>query len=103
MSIGKIQSGIPSITPKASGVQDSTNSLTNAANQVSKSFGDYLDDLSDMENHSDDLLKRLAAGEDVDLHQIMIATTETEVSFRVAMSIRDKLVEAYKEVMRMAV
>ena len=48
-------------------------------------------------------MARLAAGEEVELHQVMIAAEETDISFRVAMAIRDKLVEAYHETMRMNV
>jgi flagellar hook-basal body complex protein FliE len=39
----------------------------------------------------------------VELHQVMIAAEETDINFRVAMAIRDRLVEAYREVTRMAV
>lgn len=103
MAIGNIQSGSNSVTSGISGSQSTQTNLTGTVQQITTSFSDYLDELSAQENGSDDLLKRLAAGEDVDLHEIMIASTETDVSFRVAMSIRDKLVEAYKEVMRMTV
>ena len=46
---------------------------------------------------------KLAAGEEVELHQVMISAEQTDISFRVAMAIRDKLVEAYQETMRMSV
>jgi flagellar hook-basal body complex protein FliE len=59
--------------------------------------------LSQTQNNSDALLQKLAAGEEVDLHQVMIATDQTDISFRVALAIRDRLVEAYREVSRMAV
>jgi flagellar hook-basal body complex protein FliE len=91
------------ITPRISGIQSQQPKITDSASQISDSFSDYLNQLSETENQSDTLLQQLAAGEDVDLAQLMIATEETDVSFRVAVSIRDKLVEAYKEVMRMTV
>ncbi len=103
MSIGNIQNANNSIISSISGSQSSQTNLTGTVQNITASFSDYLDELSAQENQSDDLLKRLAAGEDVDLHDLMIASTETDVSFRVAMAIRDKLVEAYKEVMRMTV
>jgi len=103
MSIGNIQNANNSIISSISGSQSSQTNLTGTVQNIAASFSDYLDELSAQENQSDDLLKRLAAGEDVDLHHLMIASTETDVSFRVAMAIRDKLVEAYKEVMRMTV
>ena len=48
-------------------------------------------------------MQKLAAGETIDLHQVMISAEQTDIAFRVALSLRDKLVEAYQEVMRMQV
>ena len=62
-----------------------------------------LQQLSSSEKTSDSLLEQLAAGEDVDIHDVLIAVEETDINFRVAMSIRDKLVDAYSEIMRMSV
>ncbi len=74
-----------------------------AIDQVSSSFQEALDALSQSQQNSDALMQKLALGEDVDLHQVMIAAEENDVNFRVAVAIRDKLVEAYREIMRMAV
>ena len=67
------------------------------------SFQQALDALSQSQLESDTLIQKLAAGEDVDIHQVMIAAEETDVQFRVALAIRDRLVETYREVMRMNV
>ncbi len=67
------------------------------------SFSQALDALSQTQAQSDDLIAKLAAGEDVDIHQVMIAMEQTDISFRIALAIRDRLVEAYREVMRMTV
>jgi flagellar hook-basal body complex protein FliE len=71
--------------------------------QVGMTFQEALDSLSQSQNTSDDLIQKLAMGEDVELHQVMIAAEQTDVNFRVAVAIRDKLVEAYREIMRMGV
>jgi flagellar hook-basal body complex protein FliE len=77
---------------------------TGAANNVTGlDFKQTLESLSDMQNTSDNLISQLAAGENVDIHQVMIANEQTDISFRVAMAIRDQLVNTYREVMRMAV
>ncbi|MBI3761198.1 MAG: flagellar hook-basal body complex protein FliE [Chloroflexi bacterium] len=73
------------------------------AGDVKATFAQALDSLSQSQNNSDALLQKLAAGENVDLHQVMIATEQTDVAFRVALAMRDRLVEAYHDVMRMAV
>jgi len=79
----------------------------NQPNQVTqqggKSFADVLDALSRSENQSNALIQKLAAGEDVEIHQVMMAVEETDVNFRIAIAIRDRLVDAYREVMRMSV
>ncbi len=89
--IGSMVGKIDATAPKASG----------AVNAVGKTFDQVLNGLSATENKSDNLMARLAAGEDVDLHEVMIAAEQTDVSFRVAMAIRDKLVAAYQEITRM--
>lgn len=66
-------------------------------------FEQALEALSQSQAESDALIEQLAAGEDVDLHRVMIAMEETDINFRIALAIRDRLVDAYREVMRMNV
>ena len=42
-----------------------------------------------------------ALGKKNDLHEIMIASEKADLSFRFLMQIRNKLLEAYQEIMRM--
>ncbi len=76
---------------------------TSGLDQVTESFGQVLDSLNTSQQETDSLISRLATGQDVDLHQVMIASEENDVNFKVALAIRDKLVDAYREVMRMSV
>jgi flagellar hook-basal body complex protein FliE len=62
-----------------------------------------LNSLNESQLKADDLVQKLALGENVDLHTVMIGLEENDVNFRVALAIRDKLVEAYHEIMRMQV
>ena len=47
--------------------------------------------------------QRLAAGDAVDLHHIMINLEEAKASFQLMMQVRNRLLEAYQEVMRMQI
>ena len=99
-----INAQLPTI-PSITSVNDKT-SVGNSgqfAEEIGSSFEDILNQLSDSEKTSDSLLEQLAAGEDVDIHDVLIAVEETDINFRVAMSIRDKLVDAYSEIMRMSI
>lgn len=45
--------------------------------------------------------EELAVGKPFDLHEIAIATEKADLSFRLLLQIRNKLLEAYQEIMRM--
>ena len=78
-------------------------SASTTTEQVGKTFEDMLSSLNQSQANSDDLVQKLAQGENVDLHTVMIGMEENNVNFNVALGIRDRLVEAYREVMRMQV
>ncbi len=70
---------------------------------IGQTFNQLMDSLNQSQTQSDNLVQQLASGGDVDLHDVMIATEENDVNFRVAMAIRDRLVDAYRQVMQMNV
>jgi flagellar hook-basal body complex protein FliE len=53
--------------------------------------------------HAGDLSSRFAAGEPVDVHQVMIAAQEASVALNLAIQVRNKLVDGYQELMRVNV
>jgi flagellar hook-basal body complex protein FliE len=48
-------------------------------------------------------VERMVGGEAVDLHEVMIAVEKARTSFDLLMEIRNKTIEAYREIMRMQV
>lgn len=66
-------------------------------------FGQVLDHLTETQAESDRAIEKLIAGEQVDLHQVMLSVEKTDLAFRVALQLRNKLVQAYQEIMRMQV
>lgn len=48
-------------------------------------------------------ISAMMAGENVPLHQAMIAMEEASVSFQLMVEVRNKLLESYQELMRMQV
>ena len=53
--------------------------------------------------HAGDLSSRFAAGEPIDVHQVMIAAQEASVALNLAIQVRNKLVDGYQELMRVSV
>jgi len=52
---------------------------------------------------ADTQLQRLATGEVENLHQVMIGLEEAKVSFQLMVQVRNKLLEAYQDILRMQV
>jgi flagellar hook-basal body complex protein FliE len=52
---------------------------------------------------SEQMLARYAAGEPVSLHAAMIHMEETRLAFQTLVQVRNKVLEAYQDVMRMQV
>jgi flagellar hook-basal body complex protein FliE len=48
-------------------------------------------------------MQRLAAGEVQNLHQIMIRLEESKLSFQLMLQVRNRLLEAYQDVMKMQI
>jgi flagellar hook-basal body complex protein FliE len=70
---------------------------------MTRTFGEVLNALNQSQSASDAQVSALASGDNVDLHNLMITAEENDVNFKVTMAIRDRLVDAYREVMRMSI
>ena len=72
-----------------------------------ESFGDVLkgmlNETNNLQSNANDIAQKFATGEISDVHEVMIAAEKAGVSFELVLEIRNKLVEAYQELMRMQV
>ena len=73
----------------------------------SQSFGqifkDMLTETNDLQSEAGRIAQSFSLGEIADIHEVMIAAEKAGVAFELVMEIRNKLVEAYHEFMRMQV
>lgn len=73
----------------------------------SASFGDLLTealaDTNKLQQQSNEAVQKLLAGEVQDVHTALIAVQKADLSFQMMMQVKNKLVAAYEEVMRMQV
>lgn len=84
---------------------DSRPQLTSEAKAPSfkEMLGRYLDEVNALQEQADTAARDLAVGKTANLHEVIVAISEADLSFRLMMQMRNKLVEAYKEIMRMQV
>ncbi|MFC4320186.1 flagellar hook-basal body complex protein FliE [Litchfieldia salsa] len=77
------------------------------ASQSTQAFSTFLKDaineVNRASNESDAMTGKLIKGEKVDLHEVMISAEKSGVTLLTTIEIRNKVVEAYQEVMRMQV
>jgi len=61
----------------------------------------FIKDVNSMQNHADRSIEKMAAGEITDVHQVMVAVEEANTAFALMMELRNKMLDAYQEILRM--
>lgn len=72
-----------------------------------KSFGEFIKEMVNETNtaglHADSKMGEVAAGRNKDLHGAVLAMEKADIQFRMLTQVRNKVIEAYREIMRMQV
>lgn len=104
MPIGSVSRLLPGITQQAG------RQLSNEVQNEAKTEGSFTDLFSNLVNSVNDLHQESAqiqeaflSGEPVELHQVMIKAEEAGVATELLLEIRNRIVEACKELLRMPV
>lgn len=66
-------------------------------------FSELIDGVRQAQNKSAELTDKFISGEDVELHEVMIAGEKAKTSFDLLMEIRNKTLDMYKELTRISV
>lgn len=114
----KIGSGIPQlvkgkVAPKVTSNTDFHKMFMESLSQYddkkidsdTSGIGEFLTDsiksVSDAQMHADNMNKQLILGETDNLHGVMIANQKAEMTLNFAIEVKNKVVEAYKEITRL--
>ncbi len=73
-----------------------------AGSSFGKLLKDAVSEVNDLDRGSNEELQKFL-NNDADLHSVMIALEKADLSFQVMMQIRNKIVQAYQEIMRASV
>ncbi|MCS6801699.1 MAG: flagellar hook-basal body complex protein FliE [Chloroflexota bacterium] len=96
-AIGRISPHLPPLSSNAAHA-DGAN-----ADLFSRMLTAAIGALADLQANADAKAQAFAAGELVDLHDVMIAQEQSSLAFQFGLQVRNKIVEAYQEVMRMTI
>lgn len=92
----------PSIQEQSSSVSSNLNSTPS-----NMSFLDHLkeglESVNELQKGADSMAMDLASGKSQNLHETMLAATQAELGFNLTVQIRNRILEAYQEVMRLPV
>lgn len=102
MSIGKIgPNGINTVLPRLNETASTQDSGTGP------SFGEALTkalaDVNQAQLTADDAAVRLASGQASSLQEVVLATEKASLALQFTMAIRNKVLDAYNDIMRMPV
>ena len=107
MSIDAISGGFAAqfVTP-TSGVERTTQTDAakgTAESQFSGKLESAIEAVDDRQQMADDALQELGSGQNASLHGSMVALSEAEIALRTMVSVRDKVVSAYEQIMNMSI
>ena len=76
-------------------------------NDKEVSFGrmlaDSLKNVNELQKKANVEIQKLVSGESKNLHKTMLAVEKAEIAFKLINQVRSKVIDAYKEIMRMQV
>lgn len=75
----------------------------NAAKSFSKVIGNFVNNVNNDQNTAENDMATFAAGGNMDLHSVMIASEKAGLSMQLALQMRNKILQAYQEISRMPI
>lgn len=88
-------------------IDQTSKDTSKASENQGLGFSDVLksaiDEVNNLQTQSSDIKNKLVTGDIDDIHQVMIASEKANLAFQLTVAIRNKVVDAYQEIMRMQV
>lgn len=81
----------------------STASATPSSDSFASMLGQMVSDVNAQQQVSAQAVSALQSGQNIPLHQAVIAMEESNVSFQLMVEVRNRLMDAYQEIMRMQI
>ena len=81
-------------------ISNTTEEKTNGTS-FSNVLSDAISKVNDSEVNANDKIESLIKGEDVEMHEVMLAMQESVLSLQALIEVRNKTVEAYQEISKL--
>lgn len=97
-----IGSPLPKISPESFGAGKAGSSGAKVDFQDTiKAAGKQISTVSELQESSNASIKDLLAGKETDITSVVAAVAKADMSFKLLVGVRNKLIEAYKQTMNM--
>jgi flagellar hook-basal body complex protein FliE len=83
--------------------QDSAKSQQKKEVSFEQTLKKFIEDVDQAQKFAGESVEKLMTGEIKDIHDVMIAVEKAGTSFELMMEIRNKMIDAYREIMRMQI
>ena len=85
------------------GIQKTNSAETKQSDfsETIKAVGNYIAKVDDLQQTSDTSIKDLLSGKNEDITAVVSAMAKADLSFKLLVGVRNKLIEAYKQTMNM--
>jgi flagellar hook-basal body complex protein FliE len=75
--------------------------------EAGKSFGEFLQDsigqVNSLQKEANVAMEKLASGESQNMHETLLAVEKAEMAFKMMNQVRTKVIDAYREIMKMQI
>ncbi len=71
--------------------------------EVNNLFANLISEVKEAQKESSDMTKQFIAGENIEIHEVMIAGEKAKTSLQLLMEVRNKALDMYKELTRMGI
>jgi flagellar hook-basal body complex protein FliE len=88
--------------PKVAASLENKSPQTNAVESFSKVLDKSIGAVNDLQKNADLAVQQFVAGK-IDIHDVMVEVEKASVAMQLTVQLRNKVLEAYQEVMRMQV
>ena len=98
-----VSSTLPKINPESSAIPKAGIAEANKSgfDETVKAVGEYVSKVDDLQLSSNMSIKDLLAGKNSDITSVVAAVAKADMSFKLLVGVRNKLIEAYKQTMNM--
>lgn len=103
MPISAVSLMTPQIQPTNESTKVNIATPYEAQQSFAASLKDAINNVNTQQMQSDIMTKKLISGENVELHEVMIASQKASITLNATLEVRNKVIEAYQEIMRMSV